>query len=431
MNSNIFQLIFKQLIFRVLKMSAINQVIPVIFFFKLQISVFLLILFDWRHCAGYGFYGGPTRKTPESADIIEAHNLTSWISNYTTRAMLMQYLVLCPEQDMCHGQSLRRSYVFDVGMTRACTPCDCHASCIRKSSCCPSKYLRMENGSDPIELLEQNKTISLNCSLPILNIHSDFQGQSYWMVDSCPDGKVCIPSNSHSINVSLFTPVTSLLTNETYRYLQCALCNDENISDLLFWKQDQIVCTSRSYLLSTMLTPDAIYQKIFDKLSPCNILFYPPNTIRELVTPCISTTGVPCNQTGSLDGNASYLIQACNDYYLPFITNHKTYKNIFCALCFAMPLLDLPIENKEDTGYGGSKDFPLFSALINFNKKRSVDEFHNDVECAPGQMYYKQLVCIFNSMSFIFTLYSRHIQNRSSEIAASSAHFHRICMNLL
>lgn len=344
-------------------------------------------------------------KTPESADIIDAHNLTSWISNYTTRAMLMQYLVLCPEQDMCQGQSLRRSYVFDVEMTRTCTPCDCDASCIRKSSCCPSKHLLMENSSDPIEQLEQNKTVSLSCSLPFLNIHSDFQGQSYWMVDSCPDGKVCIPSKSQSINMSLFTPVTSLLTNETYRYLQCALCNDENISDLLFWKQDKIVCTSRSYLLSSVLTPDAIYQKIFDRLSPCNILFYPPNTIRELVTPCISTTGITCNQTGSLDGNSSYLIQACKDYYLPFITNYNTFKNIFCALCFSMNLLELPIENKKDSAYGGSKDFPLFSALINFNQKRSVDEFHNDVECGHGQIFHKELVCIFVFGVFlIFTL---------------------------
>lgn len=380
----------------------------------MQISVFLLILFDWRHCAGYGFYGGPTRKTPESADIIEAHNLTSWISNYTTRAMLMQYLVLCPEQDMCHGQSLRRSYVFDVGMTKACTPCDCDASCTRKSSCCPSKYLRMENGSDPIEPLEQKKPISLNCSLPLLNIHSNFPGQSYWMVESCPDGKVCIPPKSQSINVSLFTPVTSILTNETYRYLQCALCNEENISDLLFWKQDKIVCTTRSYLLSTVLTPDSIYQKIFDKLLPCNILFYPPNTIRELVTSCISTTDIPCYQTGSLDGNASYLIQACNDYYLPFVTNYITFKNIYCALCNGLTLLDLPIESKEDKGYGGSEDFPVFSALINFNKERSVDEFHNDVECAHGQMFNKHLVCTFNQC-FLFSHYI-HIILRTTRL---------------
>lgn len=45
---------------------------------------------------------------------------------------------------------------------------------------------------------------------------------------------------------------------------------------------------------------------------------------------------------------------------------------------------------KKSFGYAGSKDFPLFSALINFNQKRSVDEFHDDVKCGHGQIFHKE-----------------------------------------
>lgn len=49
-----------------------------------------------------------------------------------------------------------------------------------------------------------------------------------------------------------------------------------------------------------------------------------------------------------------------------------------------MNLLELLIENKKDIVYGGFKDFLFFLVLINFNKKRFVDEFYNDVECGYG-----------------------------------------------
>jgi hypothetical protein len=305
---------------------------------------------------------------------------------------MTQYITICPGQDMCHGDTFRRRYAFEFSMAPACIPCDCDDSCVRKSTCCPSKFLHIKNSSNTNEMLQENVYIDqppLSCVQPLWNTYPEFNVQGYWLINSCPSGDPC---DAQKTDINSSTPVTSSSTNETYLNVDCALCNNENSQDLVFWKQNNVLCQDRTSLLLEKTLRD-ISELSTHQFPECNVLFYPPATVADIVKRCptVSKLQRPCNDSGRLSMERSYLVQACNSYHLPYTDCYMTYKNVFCALCFTDSVNQLPIECNKDVGFSANQ-FPMFSALIDFDKEREIVVAVHDRNCGVGQVFDRHVV---------------------------------------
>ncbi|XP_062618607.1 uncharacterized protein LOC134280201 [Saccostrea cucullata] len=324
---------------------------------------------------------------PTAWDIDEAEELTLWIDDNNTRTMLSFYLLLCPEQDMCLGKNFKRNFTF-TGQP-SCVPCECDDDCVRRATCCPSKFYRQDITPDFIEYMpvveEVQRGPPMSCIEPLWNIESKIaSGTAYWIIQTCQSGANCL--SSQSSNISYATPVTSLLTNETYLNFQCALCNYEVIPDLVLWESVKI-CENRSALFSKH-TLETLYLSVFLMSNPvCNIGFRPPKSIQKKVLPCLK-------YTVRVDPICKFLPEefqrhikaACQDYYLPYTSIDKTYKNIYCALC-EEAFFGLTIQNIGDGSiFVIDSMLPTFTALIDFNREESMEP-KKDSNCATNQIY--------------------------------------------
>ncbi|XP_062580386.1 uncharacterized protein LOC134242328, partial [Saccostrea cucullata] len=326
---------------------------------------------------------------PTINDVRESDKLTSWIENTEAKTVVWYYLLLCPEQDMCLGEKFRRSYNFILDPS--CMPCDCEDSCVRKGTCCPSKFYRQATTPDFIEYMpnveEKQKGQSLSCIEALWNKKSGISpGKAFWMIDTCLSGATCLSFELR--NMSDATPVTSLSSNETYPNIQCALCNNESIFDMAPWWMRKI-CLNRSALFSNDKF-EILYQFVFSGDSPvCNIAFHPPISVREIINPCISYTAqvnLTCNNMLNLtEETKALLIDSCQKYHLPYTTSNMVYRNIYCALC-DREVSDLTIQN-EYSGYGSMTYMPqTFSALMDSkqNKNEIPTKNHN---CGSNQVF--------------------------------------------
>jgi hypothetical protein len=125
----------------------------------------------------------------------------------------------------------------------------------------------------------------------------------------------------------------------------------------------------------------------------CNVLFYPSSIVAELIKKCtaVSRNQIPCNSSGTLSNERSYLMQACDAYYLPYTDCYATYKNIFCKLCLQESVNEVPIQCSKNLGYS-TNNFPMFSALIDFDKNTDTAAKAPDENCGVGQLHDKIMV---------------------------------------
>jgi hypothetical protein len=333
---------------------------------------------------------------PSDADFTEAYNLTSWIDNTTLREEIRHYLLLCPEQDMCIGEQFRRSYKFTLHPS--CSQCECDDSCVRRSTCCPSKFLRQTPAPDFVQYpstSDDKHGPLLHCLEPLWNMGSQIKArQSYWMTKICPDSADCISPPSR--NITNFTPVTSSVTRETYINVNCAVCNNERLSDLVSWEKKKI-CNTRYHLLSKQ-DPDTFYDMVFQQFSHCNLGFYPPASVQNMVNPCLTPT-IEVNCEVNRDMN--YLSEACRKYHLPYNTNNEVYKNIYCSLC-EFDAKDLRIQyDKYSNKLSLNQALVPFSALMDF-KKAEEKPIAKKTKCATDQIFDEKLVSYFISPLCIF-----------------------------
>lgn len=337
----------------------------------------------------YGFDLPSSDEWPTETDFDEAFRLTSWISNETVKFILLDYLILCPEQDMCLGPMFKRNYTFT--QQPACTPCECDDSCVRRSTCCPSKFYRQTDTPDFIEYQHNvnvtENDVPLSCAEPLWNPTGIKTGKSYWMVETCPNKVICI--SPPSVNVSSSTPVTSLATNQTYRNMQCALCNQEEVPNLVTWEKKKI-CIIRSDLMSPE-DISTLYQSVISESPICNVGFYPPTSTEHVVKPCVTYTyDVNCNDVElRILIDISYLTKACQENYLPYYSNRKLYKNVFCALC-EFNVFDLNIQY-GDRGIFDDSIITPFSALMNFQQVVEAPSTKNS-RCKENQIFDGKLV---------------------------------------
>jgi hypothetical protein len=214
-------------------------------------------------------------------------------------------------------------------------------------------------------------------------------GETYWVIKTCPDGATCMSPPSRNITNS--TPVTSLLTKETYISIECAFCNHELLLDLVLWKLKKI-CKSRSALL-TRENPEKLFKSVFNQVPVCNVGFIPPVLVENASKACRAYThDVKCE-----DRTNNYLINACRQYYLPYYIDDAVYKNIYCAKC----TIDAPlfIQNHINVEVYDTK-LASFSAVLDFTTDEN-QSISNKI-CTANQIYDNQLV----SYVFFFIVFS-------------------------
>lgn len=292
---------------------------------------------------------------------------------------------------MCLGSMFTRN--FDFFEKPACAPCECDDSCVRRSTCCPSKFYRQTDTPDFIEyhnnISVTEKGTPMSCFEPLWNPKGIRSKRSYWMIETCPSNISCISPPSKNISSSI--PVTSLATNQTYRNVQCALCNQEEMASLVEWGKKKF-CSLRSALFAKE-DVNSLYQSVFSNNPLCNIGFYPPTFYEDEVQPCVAYTHeVKCNESNTENNVVDdYLIKACQEFHLPYMFNEIIYKNIYCALC-EHDIINLPIQYFPG-GFQLSEDFlpNPFSALIDF--QQIPDEpIKKSLACAKNQMLDNRLV---------------------------------------
>lgn len=367
-------------------------------------ALWLLLSISWlSSCVGFNLPNGDfstlfhSEVLPSEELVERALNITSTITNLTTRSMLADFLTVCPGQDMCNGDSFNMNYTIGGSLSPACSTCNCDDTCARKKNCCPSKNLEQNSSG--------KKSTPLACLKPLWNptfaiFFQAYRG-SYWMIETCPNGESCVlPLSKADIrNVTLSLPVTSLRTNETYRNIRCALCHSENLTDLVFWNHDQIICTSRSELLSK-ITSREFLRLVFNPYPSCNFLFYPPVSLQEIVAKCIDVDKNDCIHSDILPSDRAYLADACAAYNLPYFsckTGH-VYRNVYCYLCTVPNVYEVPIAcpNNSQLFHWGADKLPIFSALLKLDKEIAVgtQTLTRDEICTDGELFDTFLVSI-------------------------------------
>uniref|UniRef100_A0A8W8KH11 SMB domain-containing protein n=1 Tax=Magallana gigas TaxID=29159 RepID=A0A8W8KH11_MAGGI len=339
----------------------------------------LILISPFKASIGILFEQYPTQN-----DFDETYSLTSWMTNTTAKNVIQEYLILCPGQDMCLGSMFKRNFSF--WDNPACTPCECDDLCVIRSNCCPSKFYRQ---TDTPSFIEYHTNVSItrkqtpiSCFEPLWNLKGLRSKRSYWMIETCSSNINCILPPSK--NISSSTPVTSMATNQTYRNVQCALCNQEEIASLVEWEKIKF-CNSRSALFAKE-DINSLYQSVFSSNPVCNIGFDPPTFYEDKVQPCVAyTIEDKCNESNTNKVVDAYLIKACQEFYLPYTFFKTIYKNIYCALCEHDFIL-LPIQYYSG-GYGQNDDFlpNQFSALIDFQQIQD-EPIKKSLECAKNQI---------------------------------------------
>jgi hypothetical protein len=152
--------------------------------------------------------------------------------------------------------------------------------------------------------------------------------------------KSMVDSNSFNLEelVSIFTPVTSLKTNITYRNIYCLGCSGENISDNTYVSWTAFY-TCGTFELPAPISKDNPYELFFSVITGnlhivCNIVMKPPKVI-EQHTPKKCT---PFDFKTCPLGTDAGLDLFCRSFNLAVkqdeaTSEFKIYKNIACYLC--------------------------------------------------------------------------------------------------
>lgn len=245
-------------------------------------------------------------------------------------------------------------------------------------------------------------TIPLDCKRP--SVHDTKRlTQSYFMISSCPDHfnnnteivRRC-EGTEHDNDYRRFQPVTSLISNETFRNLDCALCNQERVGSVLAW-EPKLMCETADEILQ-INTEGELQKRLFASPPLCHMDFLPlSNVLRDRAKKCTQEDRMikQCMfRTEWWEYDADIERGCYMDYIDPYtfcLPNklHFTYKNVFCAMCNVKNwttdlMTECPEENIIHNG------MLSFSALIDFSGV--YPKQHNQQKECPDQYIFDPLM---------------------------------------
>ncbi|XP_061189512.1 uncharacterized protein LOC133197467 [Saccostrea echinata] len=351
--------------------------------------------------------GASRRPTEQDREVVK--NMTEWIQNDTIRFYIQSHLLFCPGQDMCFGNQYKRNYTAILPFP-SCFQCECRYECKRKNNCCPWRNYKqdVEMTPDYISYMDNNQftpskyiNVPQQCIAPQVNYQSVKRSiKAYFMISQCPFNYT--DSNTHQRcnnplqekDMYLYQPVFSPFSNESFKNLDCAICNGESLSNLVPWTPI-LVCSSRKTLIQTQ-SLDQLQSVAFQKNSLCNVIFVPQTSTftRDCFSEKLYISN--CNETGEWKIFDSIIFNACHSdfvyVYLECSTafERRVFKNIFCAMCnFHDWDSSLGIECVSSVEvYDLKNPFSLvsFSALIDFRANEDVPTPSEGTKCSKDSL---------------------------------------------
>lgn len=227
---------------------------------------------------------------------------------------------MCGEEYLCYEWPGMVGYLVNQCHNK-CPPCSCNEDCFKNETCCPDVFFMQRK--------EQESFIT-----PFL-YRSPFDDllsyEQYAMLTQCPSNadsntkEMCEISSNE--NVKRLFPVTSSKTNYTYRNHLCAVCHDEDDSDLVQW-----TITTRQTFRTTISVINVIssFQSLFNFSQLANhrtVLFVPPDSISSRIIRIIPSEFI--QESCPFDIDLDIKLACLASYVRPY----RNFKNIFCYVC--------------------------------------------------------------------------------------------------
>ena len=198
--------------------------------------------------------------------------------------------------------------------------------------CCPDTLDHLPSVEESVSKLKQECIYASLKKIKTPEILNTPRGLSVWMYTKCADdfsgspvtrGRCEEPGQVTDLDTDL--PVIDNITQNIFRNLYCALCNNVHQKNVVYW--DASVQCSKGVLLSTSV------KTVVDDVNAapdCNIVYNPPPI--EMVLPECTYKISECNVTGRWEIYDPVIEAACHAYTAVFKSETK-YNNIFCFLC--------------------------------------------------------------------------------------------------
>ncbi|XP_062574134.1 uncharacterized protein LOC134235970 [Saccostrea cucullata] len=270
-----------------------------------------------------------------------ADNKTVWIQDDRIRQLIRDYMLFCPNQDVCLGPEMINIVSVTTTQKMACSECSCREDCYRKSNCCPS-VVHLNNTNDSIKVNDQLICTQTEFKAPGFS-YNETGGNMYWMIATCPPSypnkdilNNCTQNVSLTSNrdVSFYRPVTSAATNETYKNVFCALCHGENRNAIIRWKMFVETDVQKS-ILDVRETEEKLFELMASSNIDVGVVFLPPDSFKNHTETCFTDYISSCNVSGLWTAYDQVTREACEDTNLISIFTDCTdlYKNVYCAIC--------------------------------------------------------------------------------------------------
>lgn len=276
----------------------------------------------------------------ETRQFIQSDNQTqsflSILENDFQRYVVQTQLEYCPFVPLCN-------FSLDVSSKDSCCEdCSCDIpGCFDRGDCCPDVIT---------EEYTQPNTNRENCIPKYLR---DTIGDGIIAVDKCPqDSDTELANNCtrlYTTDIKIFKeilPCTSNSTFEVYRNQYCAICNGEQMADLVFFNPQVHVYRSDN----TFIYSEAVLIEMTLTVSGYEVEFKPLYEQENFTTSCEMTIDT-CNVTGMWGFYDDNVRHACEAYKSMVKYNKVGFNNVFCALCNGVNITEVLCRNELDPHY--------------------------------------------------------------------------------
>lgn len=267
--------------------------------------------------------------------------------------------------------------------------CSCESDCYRYRTCCKDapEFYKMKDNIEQFECYE-NGTHS-----PVFAKATCSDG---WVGDSSIlEGCVNKGTVNSTTDFMSQVLVSSNRTDTTYWNWNCALCNHEDIQDLIFWTV-QISCTidGLQYHLSIhQAKENLVYNDSAEhwgvmaddgqRFVPCSVSYFQPAFLMGRLRLCAPNIISSCPSSKNNETKAK-----CLAYHGE--RKHKEtgiyYKNAHCAKCNGISFYDLDCHGRNYMTASSVEDSKVLKVIFNLNSWTGEHDEANKV-CPKGYRY--------------------------------------------
>lgn len=268
----------------------------------------------------------------------------------------------CPSTKTCSLFSIENS-ISTNNHQKCCLPCGCGDDCFAKGNCCHDKELSRPNQPNDGTYTKDGRT----CVKTVFTrkTEGNWLSSRYLLKSTCLErsnikgNKVMqtegVNDTSHeSINIKGMsisldemivrclspndldildvTPVSNLISGQSYRNIFCAFCNNE--TDRLEDWDTYLNCDLVEDLPTSIFNEHTNRQDVYRTIRSqklCIVFWEPPVSNQLTVDRCIGLDTISDCPVYAPE----YLTSACKNkhYYIPYMGTNYVYRNIFCFAC--------------------------------------------------------------------------------------------------